>query len=104
MIIITIFVILSAFANLGVISGIFSILIVLLIYFNIIPMNIYSPVKMTNLSPLTSYDQAEKTCENSPINNSKTFLEGFKGFFELQKGGGNIGKELKKLHKKFRGE
>jgi hypothetical protein len=103
MILITLFVILSAFSNLGVVSGLFSILTVLLIYFNIIPMNIYSAVKMSNLSPLTSFEQAEKTCENTPIK-SKTFLEGFQNFFELQKGGGNIGKELKKLHKKFRSE
>jgi len=97
----SIMIILTSFSNLGTIPGVFSILTVLLIYFNFIPINIFESIKATNLSPLTSFEQAYKKCDGIS-SKPKTFFENIESFFELKKGGG-IGRELKKLNKKING-
>lgn len=96
----SIMIILSAFSKLGTISGVFSILTVLLIYFNIIPIKVFESIKATNLSPLSTFEQAEKKCSAIEIK-SKTFLQGLENFFDNKKGGG-IGRELKNLNKKMK--
>jgi len=98
----SIMVVISAFSNLGAISGVFSILTVLLIYFNFIPINIFESIKATNLSPLSSFEQAYKKCNYTVKNYPITFYELFNNFFDNKKGGG-IGMELKKLNKKMNG-
>jgi hypothetical protein len=99
MIIFTIFIIVSAFSNLGTTAGVFSIITVVLIYFNIIPIKIFQAYVPPNLTPVTSFDQAEKKC--SPISNKpKSLLENIQNFFDIQKGG-RLTKELKKLSKKM---
>jgi hypothetical protein len=98
----SIMIIISAFSNLGALSGVFSMLTVLLIYFNFIPINIFESIKATNLSPLSSFEQAYKKCNHTVKNYPITFYELFNNFFDNKKGGG-IGRELKKLNKKMNG-
>lgn len=98
-IIFSIFLVLSAFSNLGTMAGIFSLLVIFLIYFNIIPIGLFTSNKPSNLSSLSSFEQAEKICD--PNKKTKNDLFGNIGeFFTSQKGGG-IAKELKKLVKKM---
>jgi hypothetical protein len=94
---ISFFVVLSAFSRLGTISGIFSILTILLIYFGRIGLNIFKPVSETNLSPVVSYEQAIKTCA-AP---SKASNRGFLYNLFLGQNGGKITKELKTINKKL---
>jgi len=101
-VIFSIMVIISAFSNLGAISGVFSMLTVLLIYFKFIPINMFESIKATNLSPLSTFEQAYKKCQYTVKNYPVTFYELFNNFFDNKKGGG-IGRELKKLNKKING-
>lgn len=57
------FIILASFSNLGTIPGLFCLLTVFLIYFGILSINIYKPINDENLSKLVSYDQAKKICK-----------------------------------------
>jgi len=100
-VIFSIMVIISAFSNLGAISGVFAILTVLLIYFKFISINIFESVKATNLSPLSSFEQAYKKCDGAS-SKPKTFFQNLENFFDLKKGGG-IARELKKLNKNMNG-
>lgn len=92
--IISVFLILLAFSNLGTIPGLFSILTVALIYWGVISINIFKPVNEQHLTEAVSYDQAKKTCTNQVRHKSESWFDLFGG----QKGG-NITKELKKLAK-----
>ena len=100
-IIFTIFIVMSAFSNLGPIAGAFSIVVVVLMYFNIIPIKLFDAYKPTNLTPLVSFDQAERKCVKGP-SKPTSFLNKFQNFFDSQRGG-NLTKELKKLNKKLYG-
>lgn len=82
--------IMLAFQKLGVVPGGFAILTVLLVYVGVISFDIFKPVEETGLTPVTSFDQAKKTCSRST------------GGFMGQSGGGNLTKELKKLNKLFK--
>jgi hypothetical protein len=95
--ILSIFIVLASFSNLGVISGIFSLFTVLLIYFNFIKLGIFDSSIPNNLTPLSSFNQAIKKC---PLGKSKTFMSTVSDFLDDMKGGG-IGKDLKKLSKKL---
>jgi len=99
MIIFTIFIVLSAFSNLGTTAGVFSILTVVLIYFNIIPIKLFQAYAPSNLSAVTSFEQAEKKC-SAVSTKPKSFLDNMQNFFDIQKGG-RLTKELKKLSKKM---
>ena len=92
-IIISFFVIISAFANIGITPGIFSILTIILIYFGIIPLGMFQSTKFENLSKITNFKQAEKVCNS----NKQSVLENVFG----SQNGGNIIKELKKISKKI---
>ena len=66
------FIIVSAFRNLGSVSGLFAILTLVLIYFGIISINIFKPITTEeNLTKITSYNQAKKTCSNKDIPKKK---------------------------------
>jgi hypothetical protein len=99
-VIFSIMIVISAFGNLGTLPGVFSILTVLLIYFNFIPINVFEPIKATNISTLSSFDQATKIC-NEKIKPPKTFFENMENFFNIK--GGGLGKELKRLNRKMKG-
>jgi len=96
--IITIFVITSTFSSMGSIAGVISILIVVLIYFKIIPFGLFETVYPENVSKLTSFEQAVKTCGNSVFENPSFFGN---LFGSRNQKGGNIIKALKKLSKKM---
>ena len=82
------------FSQLGSVSGIISIIILGLIYFNVINIPLFAPVNKENMTPLVSYDQAKKTLGKTT--NTSVYVGGaIKNWFN----GGNIGKELKKLKK-----
>jgi hypothetical protein len=87
--IISFVVILSAFSKLGIIPGIFLIIIYFMIYYGIKDSDILKPISEINLSPIVSYEQAHKTCGK----------HGFLYNLILGQSGGNITKELKKLAK-----
>ena len=98
--ILTIMIVLITISNLGLLSGVFAIVTVILIYFKFIPMNIFESIQATNVSPLSSFEQAVKKCNFTSKNYPITFFELFDNFFDNKKGGG-IGRELKKLNKKL---
>lgn len=92
--IISFFMVSLAFSKLGTIPGIFSIITIILVYFGFIAIDIFKPIDETNLSPLTSYEQAKKICNYKSIPKEKHGL-----LYNLligQKGGG-FTKELKKI-------
>jgi len=104
--IISAFVILSSFANLGAISGAFSVLTLALIYYGFISIDIFKPIPEKNLTPLVSYEQAIKKCPNKNDTNKKS--HGFLyflifGLYDLFFGqrGGDMTKELIKIGKKL---
>jgi hypothetical protein len=96
--ILSFFVILSAFSKLGAVPGIFSLIVLMLIYFGIIAIDIFKPINQEKLSPLTSYDQAKKTCNYKETPKEKHGL-----LYDILFGqkGGNLTKELKNLNKKI---
>ena len=96
--ILTIMIILITISNLGILTGVFAMIIVILIYFKVIPMNIFESIKATNLSPLSSFEQAVKKCESNVKMYPSNFLGSFTNLFGNKKGGG-FDKELKKLKK-----
>jgi len=99
--IISLFVVISAFSNLGNTSGLFSLIVIALIYFGIFTIDIYNPILRPNLSPLVSYKQAIKTC----IKNDTSIKKGIFGMFSSflpQKGGNRFIYELKKISKKLK--
>ena len=91
----------SAFANLGPIPGVFSLITLGLIYFGLVGLSIYKPIDKDHLSPISpdGYEQATKKCKSTNVEEKN------KGWMEMigfKKGGGkNITKQLKDIHKKF---
>lgn len=99
--VISIFVVLLAFSKLGAIPGIFSIITLGLIYWGIISIDLFNPVKETNLSESVSYNQAVKKCPvitNKNIEREKHGLL-YNLIFGWNQKGGNITKQLKKIGK-----
>ena len=93
--VISLFVILSAFSNLGTIPGIFSIITLALIYYGVISIDIFKSIPEKNLSESVSYKQAIKTCS---VKVDPKHRKWFFGLFGGQTGG-DITKELKKFGK-----
>lgn len=100
MVILSAFVVLFALKNLGSLSALFALLTLGLIYFGVLTISIFNPVKLSEqLTDLTSYDQADrKKCFNKEQKSKN------KGLFSFIGGGLNIKKELKNIHKKFYNE
>jgi len=92
-------IILTTFSKLGTVSGVISILTVLLIYFKMIDINIFESIEPINATPLSTFDQAIKKCSNTAKQKSKSILKTMEKFFDLK--GGGINNELKKLNKKL---
>jgi|LakMenEpi03Aug12_release.lakeMendotaPanAssembly.Ray.scaffolds.fasta_scaffold284029_1 hypothetical protein len=95
--VIILFIISLDFSKLGTTSGIISIIILGLIYFNVINIPLFVPVNKENMTPLVSYDQAKKTLGSAKkTKNTSVYVGGaIKNWFNS----GNIGKELKGLKK-----
>ena len=100
--IISIFIVTSSISNLGIIPGLISLLVIIGIYFGLIPLGIFIPIKQEQgkMSLAVSYDQANKECY---IPKEAEMSNMFKGFLGTQKGGGNFVKEIKKIGKKISG-
>jgi hypothetical protein len=97
--IITFFVILCAFANLGGLAGGLSILVVCLIYFGILSIDIFNPINEENLSKVVSYEQATKTCKVSKVLEMKNFLT---SMMPWSGGGKKLTREIKKIGTKLK--
>jgi hypothetical protein len=97
MFVFSVIVVSAAFAELGAIPGVFSLITLGLIYFGLVGLSIYKPIDKDNLSPVTDYEQAIKTCKPPYLDKHRTWLE----FIGLRGGGKNITKQLKDIHKKF---
>jgi hypothetical protein len=83
---------------LGIVPGLFSLLVLGCIYFNIIPINLFAPINETNLTAVVSDEQAFKdTCTSQDTKKEKHGLL-YNTIFGKQSGG-NIGKQLKKMNK-----
>jgi len=93
--IISLFVVLLAFTNLGTVPGIFSLFVLALIYWGVLSIDLFKPIPEANLSPLTSMKQAKKTCSfRSPDKHGFLY-----NLLLGQNGGASIAKELKKIGK-----
>ena len=107
--VISMFVIMSAFATLGPIPGLFSFFVLALIYWGIIPINIFKPVIESNLSPIVKNQQANKKCSVSEASQKKKhhgFIYNLINLFvplSHQSGGKSFVKELKSIGKKIQG-
>jgi hypothetical protein len=62
MMILSVFIILTVFSILGQIPGMLSIVTLLLIYFNILPIDMFKKIIQENKTPIVSYEQAKKIC------------------------------------------
>ena len=91
--IISLFVVLLAFANLGVVPGIFSLFVLALIYWGVLLIDLFKPITESNLTTLASLKQAKKTCSFKGSEKHGFLYNLLIG----QKGGANIAKDLKKL-------
>ena len=96
--IICIFIISSAFANLGTTSGLIGIGVLFLIWYGLISVNLFNSINPENLTPLVSDEQAVKGICSSQ--KDKKSGHGLLYNWVFGQKGGNIGKELKKLNKK----
>jgi hypothetical protein len=94
--IISFFVILLAFSNLGVIQGIFSLIILGLMYWGVISNDLFKPIIESHLTPVVSFNQATKSCNIKQINKEK---HGFLYNLLMGQSGGNLTKQLKKIGK-----
>jgi len=98
MFIFSFFVIVTAFTKLGTIPGVFSIITLALIYYGIITIDIFKPIKELNLSPIVSYKQAIKTCSNK-TNSKPKEKHGLLYSLLFGQSGEDITKELKNIAK-----
>ena len=69
--IISVFVVLLAFSKLGTMQGVFSLMVIMMIYGGIISFDLFQPIKETNLTPLVSYKQAVKKCISTKTKGDK---------------------------------
>lgn len=93
------FIILQSFINLGTIPGISSLIVTALIYHGTINMNIFNIDKDLNMTPLTDYNQAKKTCVKQPEVTHGLINKLFKLFLNKNKKGGEITHQIKQIHK-----
>ena len=94
--VISFFVILCAFANLGSLPGLISIAVVALIYFGMFSIDIFNSINEENMSKVVSYDQAKRTCK---ISKSAEIMNFFKNLNPFNGGGKKLTEEIKKLNK-----
>jgi hypothetical protein len=99
--ILSFFIVLSAFANLGAIEGIVCIISLSLIIWGIVSIKIFESIKPDTLTELVSNKQATKVC-NKILKKHRFSLYDF--FFSKQKGGKHLTNELKKIGDKLKRE
>ncbi|MFY7728681.1 MAG: hypothetical protein ACOVRN_04120 [Flavobacterium sp.] len=92
--IISIAIVMIAFTKLGNVAGMISLVIMMLIYFGLVSTSLYQPIPESHLSPITTYQQAMKTCGSRNANRSGFLYNMFAG-----QQGGSVVKDLKKIGK-----
>jgi hypothetical protein len=97
--VISLFVVLCAFANLGGLAGGLSILTIILIYFGMVSIDIFNSINEENMSKVTSYEQAKKTCK---VEKSVEIMNFFKSLNPFSGGGKKLTDEIKKLGKQIK--
>jgi len=98
MTIFSILVVTSAFANMGTMPGVFSLVTLGLVYFGMLGITIFKPIDMENLTPIGDFDQAIKKC----IKKQQPKKDGSSMFnFNFFGGGKDLTNQLKKLNKNF---
>jgi hypothetical protein len=95
---ISVIIVLSAFTKLGALHGLISLAMLSLIYFGLISIDTFEPFKETHLSPLISFKQAVKTCNNAPSATKKASSI-YNSLYKEFIGGNNLKKDLKKIGK-----
>jgi hypothetical protein len=96
--VIAFFVVLCAFANLGGLGGGLSILTIFLIYFGMFSIDIFSSINEENMTKISSYEQAKRTCK---ISKSAEIMNFFKSLNPFSGGGKKLTDEIKKLGKQM---
>jgi hypothetical protein len=96
--VISLFVVLCAFANLGGLAGGLSILTIILIYFGMVSIDIFNSINEENMSKVTSYEQAKKTCK---VAKSVEIMNFFKSLNPFSGGGKKLTDEIKKIGKQI---
>jgi hypothetical protein len=97
---ISLFCIISAFANLNAITGLFSIFFIMLIYFDLIPINLFKKVIPSNLTyPLASNEVAKKISGANAMPNLSAPLEENNATEKKALVGGTKSNFIKKLNK-----
>jgi hypothetical protein len=91
------FIITSAFTTMGSTAGIFSLIVLILIYFGVISINLFQPVGKTDMTQVVSNEQAKKTCNIKRDTDTKK--HGLLYTLIFGQSGGKISNELKKLGK-----
>jgi len=97
--VIAFFVVLCAFANLGGLGGGLSILTIILIYFGMFSIDIFNSINEENMSKVSSYDQAKKTCK---VSKGAEIMNFFKSISPFNGGGKKLTDEIKKLGKQMK--
>ena len=96
--VVSFFVVLNAFSKLGPVPGVFSLFTLILVYFGILPINVFnSEKKMELFSPLVSYDQASKSCSYEEPPKEKHGM-----LYDALFGGEKLIKQLKHIGKKYK--
>jgi hypothetical protein len=94
------FIVLSAFANLGVVEGIVCIISLCLIIWGVVSINIFKSIKPEDLSELVTNKQAIKICNKVDKKNRFSVYDFL--FSNKQKGGKQFTNELKKIGEKLK--
>jgi hypothetical protein len=94
--VISFFVVLCAFANLGGLAGGISILSIILIYFGMVSIDIFNSINEENMSKVTSYDQAKRTCK---VSRTAEMMSLFKSLNPFSGGEKKLTDEIKKFGK-----
>ena len=94
------FIVLSAFANLGIVEGIVCIISLCLIIWGVVSINIFKSIKPEDLSELVTNKQAIKICNK--VDKKHRFSVYDFLFSNKQKGGKQFTNELKKIGEKLK--
>ena len=100
-ILLSLIVITTAYSILGSAAGIGAIITVILMYFGIIAINMYSPIPEKNLTVAVPIVEATKVY--TPVEEHETHEEGgfFSSFFGVRKGGSKLTSKLKNFNKLY---
>jgi hypothetical protein len=103
MVLLCFLIIASGFSTLGSVGGLLCLVSVLLMYFGIVPSNIFTPEIPIGLSTLAPSTQAKKTCSVPRVRNNRGFFYNlFTSLFFPQKGGSDLIQQIKQIGGKLK--